>query len=319
MASCRAVMMISGSTPFSFARASIVCCSGLVIVPSLELHVEFGALDRAERYPMVLVALRAEQQRVLVDALDVPREVLLAVHRRLHDHLRAAAGEPAELLGSPERPIQPRRRHLEGVSAVERILDVENRAHLAAHHRAVLDADAVFGSAGRTRLVDEDPDDPADRFAAQLHVEHIEAVRRRDALGYRPNPFDRVHPAAATPQNTKSGHEPTPVLPGRPRTINATTTEGVRATDAPAGRSPGHPRSRLRRACRQAECSGRNRSGTPASRSRAPARADGPAAPGRVPGTDHPRAPARGPRPGPSGPCPRYFSAGPSAGPAASV
>src|SRR5829696_3059807 len=195
-----AVMITSGSMPFSLASASIVCCSGLVVICLLELHVEPGPLDVIERDPVPFPSLGLEDHRSGFESADPSCERGLPVYRFVHHDLGGAPGEALVIARITQGPIEAGRRHLEGVRTVERVLDVENRAHLAAHHRAILDADAVLGSAGWTRLVDEDSDDPAGGFTTQLDVEQLEAVRLDNPLGHRPDPFDRLHPPAAPPQ-----------------------------------------------------------------------------------------------------------------------
>src|SRR5215203_4270363 len=202
------VMITSGSMPFSFASASIVCCSGLVVICLLELHVEPGPLDIVERYPVPLPSLGLEDDRTVLDPADPSSERRLPVDRFVHHDLGGPAGEALVVARITQGPVEAGRRHLEGVRTVERVLDIEDRADLAAHHRTVLDADAVLGSAGWTRLVDEDSDDPAGGFTTQLDVEQLEAVRLDDPLGHRPDPLDRLHPPAVTPQTQRVGTSP---------------------------------------------------------------------------------------------------------------
>src|SRR5215208_4990986 len=221
-----AVMITSGSMPFSLASASIVCCSGLVVICLLELHVEPGPLDVIERDPVPFLSLGLEDHRSVFEAADPSSERGLPVDRFVHHDLGGAPGEALVIARLTQGPIEAGRRHLEGVRTVERVLDVENDADLAAHHRAILDADAVLGSAGWTRLVDEDSDDPARGFATQLDVEQLEAVRLDHSIGHRPDQLDRLHPFAETSPTTKSRRASTPVLTGPLRTIYASTRSG---------------------------------------------------------------------------------------------
>src|SRR5215203_1364225 len=181
-------MITSGSMPFSLASASIVCCSGLVVICLLELHVEPGPLDVIERDPVPFLSLGLEDHRAVLESADPSSERDLSVDRFVHHDLGGAPGEALVIARITQGPIEAGRRHLEGVRTVERVLDIENRAHLAAHHRAILDADAVLGSAGWSRLVDEDSNDPAGR-----RITRGRATGRPD----RPPPgFDRPPPSA---------------------------------------------------------------------------------------------------------------------------
>src|SRR5262245_58124775 len=133
-----AVMMVSGSMPFCFASASIVCCSGLFIclnagtkVPAyvrragletrLELNVELAARDQRQRQAMP-AALRAfEQHGVALDALEPPGERLLVVNRLGHDDFHHPAREPPIVVDASQRPIEPRRRNLERIRKGKRV------------------------------------------------------------------------------------------------------------------------------------------------------------------------------------------------------
>ena len=74
-----------------------------------------------------------------------PHEISLSLDRHAHLDACLVAGEAHEILLFPERPIEPRRRHLQPV--VVDVLDREHAAQMVAHPGAVLDVDAA-------RLVD---------------------------------------------------------------------------------------------------------------------------------------------------------------------
>src|SRR6266436_2840776 len=59
---------------------------------------------------------------------------------QLHEHPRA--DEAPEVRLGAQQPVKTRRRHLEGVGAGDRVLDIQQRRHLAAHPLAVLQCDA---------------------------------------------------------------------------------------------------------------------------------------------------------------------------------
>src|SRR5256885_1599011 len=133
-----ALITTSGSMPFSLASASIVCCSGFDILYPLELHLEIRARDRAERHAVCLPVLAVDQHIAALDAAEPPSEESLAVDPLTHHDLRDAPGEASVVVRAAQRAIQPRRRNLERIGGRHDVLDVENRAQLAADVCAVL-------------------------------------------------------------------------------------------------------------------------------------------------------------------------------------
>src|SRR5439155_12113062 len=109
-----------------------------------------------------------------------------------HDQLREPAGKSPVVVRTAQRPIESGRRNLERVRDGERVLDVEDGAHLAAHLRAVLDADAFFGSCRRTWPIDIDADHEAGRFAPAHEVPHLETARAGHPLSHGPNLIQRL-------------------------------------------------------------------------------------------------------------------------------
>src|SRR4051812_26602946 len=73
---------------------------------------------------------------------------LAAFARRTHSHLGLLAGEALEVARLAQRPVEPRRRHLQPV--VVHAFDLEYPAEMPAHCGAILEADAAG-------LVDEKP------------------------------------------------------------------------------------------------------------------------------------------------------------------
>src|SRR4051794_38330517 len=164
MASWSAVMMMSGSTPFSLAMASICCNNGLtvaiklsavgVLPPALEagavaqpnaydialskLDRQLAALDLRDRHPMAAASF-LESHRTVLDGDDPPGEGRLAVDRSGRDHLGQSPGESPIIRLVPEWPIQPRRGHFKGVVLRQRpggfeflVFDVEEGAQIVA-------------------------------------------------------------------------------------------------------------------------------------------------------------------------------------------
>src|SRR4051794_21955465 len=154
MASWRAVMMTSGSTPFSFESASMVCCSGLAMS---KFHFQIRACHQPQWHPVLSAIVAVNQRVVAVHAGEPSLQERLPVHRFPRHDLRATAGEALKIRSTPQRAVESRRRHLEGVLARNEVLDVQQRAQVAADVGAILDAYAVFGCGGGSGAVDLHP------------------------------------------------------------------------------------------------------------------------------------------------------------------
>ena len=121
-----------------------------------------------------------------------PGKRRLPVDRLGRHQLRQPSLETPVIRFVPKRSIEPGRRNLERVGLSERrgsrlvLLDVEQRAQILADALAVGDADRVFFGLAPVlpwiRPIDDDPQHRADRFAAQLDVEHFEPVAPRHAF-----------------------------------------------------------------------------------------------------------------------------------------
>ena len=92
----------------------------------------------------------------------------------------------------------------------ERVLDVENRAHLAVDLRAILDADAVLRRCRRPRPVDEHPHHVTGRLATALDVPDRQAARCRHSFGNRPNLLQRLHHRAGLQVGARVGPDKGP-------------------------------------------------------------------------------------------------------------
>src|SRR5439155_2885372 len=98
-------MTTSGSMPFSFASASIVCCSGLLMFSayrSSELDFQIGPCDHTERHAMGPPIVAVDQDLVALQPGETTFEESLAVHRLAHHDLGAASGKAAVILDAPE-------------------------------------------------------------------------------------------------------------------------------------------------------------------------------------------------------------------------
>src|SRR5437773_7180992 len=159
--------------------------------------------------PLPIVGVDRHAGRV--DAAELPLEERLPVHRLAHDDFRAPAGKAPVVVGASQRPIQSRRRNLERVRGRHHVVDVEQRAQVAADVRAILDAHAVFGRRRRTGPIDLDPEHHPAGFAPKLHLEQLEPVARGDASRHRPHLVEdiRLHLAGpASPETKKVGTRP---------------------------------------------------------------------------------------------------------------
>src|SRR5437867_6453822 len=185
-----ALITVSGSMPFSFARASIVCCSGFDIFPYLKLHLEIRPRNRVHRNAVALVILAVDNHVPIVDAAERTAQERLPVDRLTSDHLRQASGKTPVIVRRSQRSVESGGRHFQDIRRGNDLFHVEDRAHLAADVGAVLNADALFRSGQGARSIDLNAEDHSTGLAAELDVEDLDAVPGRHAAGYRSHPFD---------------------------------------------------------------------------------------------------------------------------------
>ena len=155
MASSSAVTMTCGSMPFSLAIASMCCINGLVVICLGTLRIPPPKRPRAndvvQADPRKPFPSAFQHERVVFHAPEAPFEMHLAVDGLANDHLGHPPAEPFVVAAAAQRAFQAGRRNLEGIGAIQRILDVENRAQILAHALAVCDPDAVV------QRLDHDP------------------------------------------------------------------------------------------------------------------------------------------------------------------
>src|SRR5687768_13811230 len=132
------------------------------------LHV--AVLDRD------VVAVLLEDDVAALDRADRALEPAPPCDRDVDLYLRFLADEARELLRREQRPVDARRRDLERVAALDRIVDVERRADLAADRLAILDRDRP------PRRIDVDPHERVGLVRRVLDPEQLEPERRDDRL-----------------------------------------------------------------------------------------------------------------------------------------
>src|SRR5687767_12231173 len=190
-ASSMAVMMTSGSMPLSRATASMIVWSGFVcccvdIFPS-ELNFQVRALHERKWNPVCAPAF-FEQHRSVFDAGDAAGKCRLFLQRLARYDFRKTPDEPPIICLVAQRPVETRRRHLEGVLVIRNAqgvsFDIEHRAQVVADARAVLDGNPVgrprhrrlFDARGVGAAIEHDPEHHAVRLAPKLHVKDVEPV-----------------------------------------------------------------------------------------------------------------------------------------------
>ena len=177
----------------------------------------FARVIDAERHPVAAAVVAVDQRPS--SAVSTPAEPALeehlAVDRLAHHQLGPPAREAPVVVGAAQRPVEPRRRHLQRVRRRHDVLDVEHGAQIAADPRAILDADALLGRRRRARA-------GRSARAAPSRPPRAGTARRRSrarSVAGDPRPPSsapvrrrRWRVANRRPLNKKSGHTPTSVL-----------------------------------------------------------------------------------------------------------
>jgi hypothetical protein len=175
----------------------------------LELHVQPCAPHEIDRHAMRLPSL-GDQHVAVLHAGKSAGKVRLAGHRFPRHDLRHPP-DKAPIVGfAAQRPIQSRRRHLQGVAALharQRIFHVEQRAQVLAHALTVFDSDRLFSRQSAVELcgdvtgrlrgesrgpIDDHAQYPAYRLAAELKVEDLESMTGGHTRRRLPESLDRV-------------------------------------------------------------------------------------------------------------------------------
>src|SRR6185295_19562420 len=109
-----ALMTTSGSMPFSFASASMVCCNGFDMCCfrlsargfQLELHFQVRPCNQVHRHSVRPSIVGFDEHFRAVEAAEPPLEKPLTVDALAHHHFGASAREATVVVGPPQRPIQ---------------------------------------------------------------------------------------------------------------------------------------------------------------------------------------------------------------------
>src|SRR5262249_25996978 len=190
---------------------------------SFKFHRQAPARDVVERDAGHLAAPALQHERLVLDAAQASFEMHLPVDRVADHDLRDPAGEPFVVAPIAEGPIETRGRHLQGVRLIYGILDVEQRAQVVADPLTILDANAVLRlfDDHATLLVDprgtvdDDPQHPAARLAAKLHVKNLELMRPRHARRRIAHLLQSIFSAHSHSGPTR-GRRPNEGVPGLP-------------------------------------------------------------------------------------------------------
>src|SRR6266446_3316972 len=190
-AASSASKITSLSTPFSLETASTTIRISLFTVPRTSLTRE----RPSGRKPR-LANLRKPHRHAL--AVDLERDAAL-IHREqrsgvapppgarlleLDEH--PGADEAPEVRPGAQQPVESRRAHLQRVGGRDRVLDVEDRGHLAADTLAVIEPDA------RLR-VDVEPQERAAVARSVIELDELVPEPREQRLEQRPQALAQVH------------------------------------------------------------------------------------------------------------------------------
>ena len=108
-----------------------------------ELNLKAASCDERQRYP-ARTPTSFDHDHVVLDTRDPPGHIRLAIDGFGRDNLSQPAGEPTVIPEMTKWPVEAWRRNLQYVGLVNRILGVEDRAHILAHPAAIGNADRVL-------------------------------------------------------------------------------------------------------------------------------------------------------------------------------
>src|ERR1700682_2163853 len=179
-AASSASKIISLSTPFSLETASTAIKISLfmVLLDSSSLRPQSRLLNPFERQA-VRLAVDFHYNRLARNRLQLADITPPSIDWQLQLSEDAFADKPLEVRASSQDPIETRRRDLERVMPLDRILDLEHLAHRVTHARAIVDRDAYAGIL--SAAIDEYPQNTALAPARKFDVDQliIERLDRR--------------------------------------------------------------------------------------------------------------------------------------------
>src|SRR5207248_6728348 len=190
-AASSASKITSLSTPFSLETASTTIRISLFTVPRTSLTHE----RPSGRKPRFANLCKPHRHAL---AVDLERDAAL-IHREQHSGVAPPPGarlleldehpgadEAPEVRSGAQQPVESRRGHLQRVGARDRVLDVEERGHLAADALAVIEPDA------RLR-VDVEPQERAAVARGVIELDELVPEPREQRLEQRPQALAQLH------------------------------------------------------------------------------------------------------------------------------
>ena len=197
-----AVMIMSGSMPFSLASASIVCINGLVVICLLELHVQPARVMMPSGIRCTSVPRASKTTDAVLDARACGPRTPSGCRPARPPRPSPAAGEPLVVArsrsGGPGRATTPRGCTHGRAGPRRRESCSISRLTCAQSSMLTLSSGVPDGPGRSMKTRTTQPG-----LAAALDVEQLQAVRLDDPLGHRPDPFERLHPARRRPPKHK--------------------------------------------------------------------------------------------------------------------
>jgi len=124
------------------------------------------------------LAVLVELNALIDDPEQLPAEVALPFNWRLCSHFDLATGEPFEVRELHQRPLEPRRAHLEAKSPRRKdvIMDVQGGRYVPTDPGAILQRHPAAHLHAWDLPVDDDPNDHPRRLPQTAHVDQLHAV-----------------------------------------------------------------------------------------------------------------------------------------------
>src|SRR5207247_9602887 len=129
-----------------------------------------------------------------------------------------STGEPREVAVRDERPVETRRRDLESVPPLDRILDVQLHGKLPADPGTVIQRHAPI-------LVDIQPHEKSPGLASHFQMNQFHACKLQDLAGHGPDPVEDIGCHVFPGPDIQSGSPQTRDLPKIKKWANRQPTE----------------------------------------------------------------------------------------------